>query len=398
MSNNTLITFLGSNPLVPVIFLKHFPMPYDHVFLISTESTKRYAQPVKSWYKENKLNNHLKHVIIDPYQIDDNIERLAVQVKLDSVSGTVYLDCTGGTKQMVLSLLSYLCFHTSDKTAFKLVYTRKRPDTFIISSFSPNSQVVQYPFVMDFSLREIIKLHREKFSIPQPQLSTIQEDIARLLGKKSGGITKIRKMKKELNRCYSNNKILSDNNLGHISISFKSIPELENYFKKLGYSDKINLLDLQGHMKTTDLKETCDWFRGFWLEDYVYMELLNNNNLKLQEIAKNITFYDPEFEIDVLFIKHGHLFALSCTTTTDFSPGGKATLKKKLFEVLVRAKQIGGWKTNLGLVCFSIQPSVLEKEVQDFLVDAEIPVFGLKSLPNLAEKIDKWVNRQIGRS
>jgi len=88
---------------------------------------------------------------------------------------------------------------------------------------------------------------------------------------------------------------------------------------------------------------------GFWLE--VWTEQLARDLLagKASDIAVGINCV-PEnhrnFEIDVAAVRGHRLYVISCTTTSNL-----ATCKGKLFEVSMRARQLGGDLARSAVVC-----------------------------------------------
>lgn len=97
---------------------------------------------------------------------------------------------------------------------------------------------------------------------------------------------------------------------------------------------------------------------------------------------------ERRFEIDVAFMRDYQFFALSCSISKT-----KSTLKEKLFEGYLRAKQLGGDEARIALVCFSEEPEVLEYELKIVLDNPKIKVFGKLQLLNLANEIRAWIEQ-----
>jgi hypothetical protein len=108
------------------------------------------------------------------------------------------------------------------------------------------------------------------------------------------------------------------------------------------------------------------------------------------------------FEIDVALIRRQRLYVLSCTTDSK-----KARCKSKLFEVAMRARQMGGDLARSALVCFldgddASGPYIdqLRSDIASLWEAPNVPaVFGLADLrewagggdrPNLAT-LQKWL-------
>lgn len=153
-------------------------------------------------------------------------------------------------------------------------------------------------------------------------------------------------------------------------------------------------------------KDACRWLDGLWLEHYTlhqihelskkFTGLINDNNNKNDEtLFKGMSFKvkdakKEKFEFDVAFVKDYQLFALSCTTDAS-----KGLCKSKLFEVYIRARQLGGEQARVALVCCYDKPKDLADEMKvDTEVDKKDPkiaVFGCKELDNLHVHIKNWI-------
>jgi hypothetical protein len=90
--------------------------------------------------------------------------------------------------------------------------------------------------------------------------------------------------------------------------------------------------------------------------------------------------------MDVAAMRGYQLFAISCTTGT-----GKSECKSKLFEAVVRARQLGGDEARIGLVSFHKDPGALQQEVERrLLMDGKVRVWGPDQLPQLADYLKQW--------
>lgn len=155
-----------------------------------------------------------------------------------------------------------------------------------------------------------------------------------------------------------------------------------------------------------DLEDICDWLKGgFWLETVALQTLKAiEHEFHLHSVSMNLLPRLPSsppksslFEFDVIAMRGYQLFAFSCSTDTD-SPknkGGKARLKKRLFEAYIRARQLGGDEARVALVCCADKPDELEREMYRAL-DAEgrIKVFGQEHLANLTAYLQAWIEEQ----
>jgi hypothetical protein len=105
---------------------------------------------------------------------------------------------------------------------------------------------------------------------------------------------------------------------------------------------------------------------------------------------------DPEF--DVMALRGYQLYCLSCTTKDPEKRGGRNELKQKLFEIALRARQLGGDEACAGLICFEQNPDGIEQEVRQILgVEGRIKVFGRKHLSSLSAHLETWIRSQVGK-
>lgn len=154
---------------------------------------------------------------------------------------------------------------------------------------------------------------------------------------------------------------------------------------------------------------------GTWLEDYVLDCILKvaeqcdinprkcesedsaeeNTGEKCFEAMMGITIkrtienYQAHFEFDVAVMRGYQLFAFSCTTSTE-----RGLNKKKLFEVFMRARQMGGDEAHVALVGGYADAEGLLREVnEEWLAPRDmIRVFGPKDWPDLQDKMAEWFN------
>jgi hypothetical protein len=140
--------------------------------------------------------------------------------------------------------------------------------------------------------------------------------------------------------------------------------------------------------------EIAKWLHGSWLDDYIHAEA--KIAAETTEIHQVVSSLKPkglsEFEVDVVAMQGYRLFAISATTDDE-----KGLAKLKLFEVMVRARQMGGDEAKIALVTFSDNPKVIEKQAAEKFTllrsDRRITpvrVFGIKDLPDLATHLEIW--------
>ena len=148
------------------------------------------------------------------------------------------------------------------------------------------------------------------------------------------------------------------------------------------------------------IKPWLKFLRGVWLEEWVYQQIKNTSKINCKYLYAGI---EPKikgrpFELDVVAIRGHHLYVVSCTISAN-----TGLCKSKLFEVAMRARQLGGDMARSALVCLAEQSVVdnLQKDVESLSVSSRVPqVFGLDhvrewmgyggSAPNLTS-LSNWL-------
>ncbi len=141
--------------------------------------------------------------------------------------------------------------------------------------------------------------------------------------------------------------------------------------------------------------EFCKWLDGLWLEHHVLDVLTHNLGLKAFQGVK-IKTHGASFDLDVVTVVGHHLFAFSCGTA--ISKGARSELKLKLFEAVLRARQLGGDHAGVALV--TAVDSALAQEIQNEArqqidADERIRVFDCAELGQLDHYISRWIAEQV---
>jgi len=158
-------------------------------------------------------------------------------------------------------------------------------------------------------------------------------------------------------------------------------------------------LDIEAAQIATGLSEPidfCKWLDGIWLEHLVLHALHNlPDELRPQQAFQgvNVAVNKGNFDLDVVAIFGYQLFGFTCGTAT--GKGARSELKLKLFEGLLRTRQIGGDQARTALVCVYEDPDGLQAEArQQIDPDGRIRVFGLKHLASLEHELAHWIRSQ----
>jgi hypothetical protein len=147
----------------------------------------------------------------------------------------------------------------------------------------------------------------------------------------------------------------------------------------------------------SNLDSCYNWFDGTWLEEYTLHSLLEiadelelhpyGIELKPYPVASEEIKKPRDFDLDVAAMMGYQLFAISCIASK--KEGGET--KKHLFEIYVRARQLGGDEARIGLVCCVENPTCLKEEIEkSWDAEGKIEVFGMYNLPRLSDQLKLW--------
>lgn len=161
------------------------------------------------------------------------------------------------------------------------------------------------------------------------------------------------------------------------------VPDRESVFKKKPFdpTDKGMRLSTgpipNSGWSNRQIKPWLKFLRGEWLEEWVYQKIKDTGVINCKYLYAGIRpkIASREFELDVVAIRGHHLYVVSCTTDATTS-----RCKSKLFEVAMRARQLGGDMARSALVCLAEQSVVenLQKDVESLSESSRVPqVFGL---------------------
>ncbi len=146
----------------------------------------------------------------------------------------------------------------------------------------------------------------------------------------------------------------------------------------------------------SEAEDFCRWLDGLWPEHYLLSVLqgLSEADVKPNDgqVFQGVKPKEVELDLDVAAIVGYQLFAFSCGTTT--GKGAKAELKHKLFEAILRARQLGGDQARVALVSVYNDPSGLQAEARQQIDpdnQTQIRVFGCHHLANLGEHLEHWI-------
>jgi hypothetical protein len=409
-----LILLMGTNPLpnfiVAEYYLQNNPA-LKNIWLVHSEKTN--SQEGTYTYAENlvnalKLRHPHKSISFNFIPLSDisNAGKILSDVKKLLIAGlkensSVHLNYTGGTK--VMGTHVYLALKQEEKRLSKsFSYLDAR--TFRIVNDEKGVITDDLRNKVSILFEELIKLHGFKRTNDDSDkdFSEAIKVFKNLIDEK-----RLDNYFKE-NGGYNRRLFESKNKEGKLS---EKISELKEELKGYKATDTFfsvvrsmpeghQLFDATGNFVTPVNNRQCEsairFLDGSWFEDYIYTSLVNGVSdssikiLKNREIKKD--GWTGNFQLDVILIKGYQLIGISCTTSKE-----KHICKSKGFEIIHRAKQIGGDEAKA--VLFTLLDDGRKLDLQDeLLIDtgsttANIIVFGIEDLNEdyIVKKIKEFI-------
>lgn len=389
MSNNAskfrtdhLFLLVGTNPLPNYVAALLLAKDDSKIHLLHTggaQGTYKVAERLKTAIKEK-----LKGAKVELHEVDDSdgpkIFTKVGEILKGLLPGvSVGLHYTGGTKAMAVHTYKALEHHNFSRKVFS--YLDARSLNLIVESNFEGSKRFFVGDKIKVDLKEMMALHGY-----QAQTTTkinFHPHFYKVLANEFQHADVLKAWRIWMDK--TNCRTLPDENdyplLKNIRQAFDALcggsatPEL--VAQKLGCNNS-----LQSYSK---------WFNAEWLEEYVFWAI--------SEIAGDVGIHDyainlepksqRNFEIDVVAVKGYQLFAISCAVSND-----KKYCKNHLFEIYVRARQIGGDEARIGLVSFYEDHSALQQEIEEsWFTEGKVKVFDRQVLLNgekLKGSLEEW--------
>jgi len=394
-----LLLLLGKNPLPNAVAGELLIRPGGSITMLYTADTALAVRNLESFLVRAKFNPSVQIDEADAHSIFKGIFKALDEDKSQSIG----LHYTGGTKAMSVHAYRAVERWLSQsgarcRTVFS--YLDARSLEMVFDPVDPESDSSERTYVgnqIEISLEQLISLHGWSFNKKQgkpilPVRQALLPELASALALvhsssdsieawktwksahiKSGWIwplpdapllVDVRKAMEE-GLCCSSGQI-----------------EAENSAKKLGIGDQELRLWLNG---------------GLWLEHHVLQCLTElAESLELKDCCQANKIAVPggsDFDLDVVALHSYQLFAFSCGVRS--KPDDKTELKLKLFEVFVRARQLGGDEARVALVSASPDPDGLQSEIRkEFDSEERIKVFGQPHLSDLKASLAYWIKEQ----
>jgi hypothetical protein len=400
-----LILLVGGNPLPNYVAARLLTKEDAKVSLIYSEDSETIADRLKE-----ALGKDVEFTSTEPVDeskassIQRQVERALSQFPNAEAVGLHY---TGGTKAMAVHTYRAVeAWAKSNNRRAIFSYLDARTHKIIFDS--PSDEV----YVGDklaLTLKEMLDLHGWLLGSPEPRIESILPKTARTIadayvehGKDKDQPYQLWKQNELYAKCKDDRgEWKRSKDLKQIKLAWPDealSPIADALKEETGQHDQTEL-DIEAARRTTDLSEPsdfCKWLDGFWLEHRVLHALRNlPDNLHPNQAFQGVKVAVSKggFELDVVATFGYQLFGFTCGTAT--GKGAKAELKLKLFEGLLRARQIGGDQARTALVCVHEDPDGLQAEArQQIDPDGQIRVFGLKHLKDLENELAHWIRSQ----
>lgn len=392
-----LFLLIGQNPLPNYLAAQLLLKEGGTVYLIHTSHTQRQSKyletilkPIEKEDEQNIQPKSIKpNVIFEPLTEPNHYPREirdAIARNLDqrAPGETVGLNYTGGNKVMAVhahqaiqayegSVLSYL-----DSQRLEMCIEKE-------------GRLFSKPVNYDVSLATIFTLHGIKLTredVKKTRLLELGEAIA--------------------HKIFEANLSPED--------SYKPIEQQAKQlaFEKAGLLNKNNKPDKEKIRELGSFGPPCkevnnqvnSWVKaesGEWLEDYVLSQLsqipkkyaINDYGIDVGLFVNEeriIKGHQHTLQLDVAFMRHYQLFAISCTTSSG------SGCKLKLFEAYNRARQLGGTEARVALVCGATDAQKIKDEIEISIPDKKVAVFGRDDWEDLHERIAEWIDTLDERS
>jgi hypothetical protein len=414
-----LFLLIGENPLPNYVAAQLLLANQGNVYMLFSKHTKDIADYLKKALK--RLQIQVKEVPLGELEVDGCAIARILREEVDNFNPeeTIGLHYTGGTKTMAahayrallnLSRTQEPIFSYLDSRGFQLCIDDLHNQNTL--KFSVALEVNPPP-----SLETILGLHNLKWKPgkePQNQ-STAKEaaiafaefhgkaDVGRTWRNWCNDVLYTLKQSRGENSRWKDETTL--NNQSKLKID--TLPNLIIQVLRDHLESSVTELDLKSLKQKypfPTLESICQWLDGVWLEDYVLQQVQNiSDKFCLRESVMSLRIQDPnkpnrrtdQFEFDVAFLRGYQLFGISCTTSLSH-----ARCKQKLFEAILRARQLGGDEARIALVSANSdteQVKWLKQEVSLAISDRKIEVFGREDLvpAKFSKKLTSWIQQNI---
>lgn len=405
-----LFLLVGSNPLPNIVAGILLSQEKGVITLLYSKETAEVARVLKA-----ALENYLETRQIIPEEVEESnpssiAKKTLEQLKKHEAVQSIGLNYTGGTKAMAVHAYQTIRqWIEREGVGKKAVYSYldARNLRMVFDPVKQNeggqSPTVPIGNSVKIHLEHLLRLHNWKLPAQDRPITTpILLDTARLLMNVNvTGGNKFNELKawrdniggKEARKLPPPDR---EAELARVTITLPTaLPEIKNSLS--------SALDITGDTFTAGdaarrLGITASTFYnwiagGGWLESIVLAALHEcAGRFDLHDICMNLKPHLPKnskanFEFDVAAVRGYQLFAFSCSASNS-----KQELKMKLFEAIIRARQLGGDEACIALVSCSQNPQWLEDDIRDASgLKGRVKVFGIRDLKDMKNRIADWI-------
>ncbi|HPZ07557.1 MAG TPA: DUF1887 family CARF protein [Candidatus Eremiobacteraeota bacterium] len=420
MSSNfsDLLLLIGTNPLPNLIVAKYF-LKYNselkRIWLIHSEKrndinqkgTYREAENLKKLIQNQPDSQNISFEFVSLSNVSraKSIEKNLTEQCIDNLSPgcSLNLNYTGGTKVMGTHI--YRIIEKTNKIKRKsFSYLDAR--SFRIIDDEEDIITEDLRDKISISFQDIIDLHgfNKKSQISEINFTDAIEEFRKLISR--GQL----KEYFDIEHGYNRNLFLNKYGKGGLAEKKKDLDmdRLKKFIPNKAFLSIIKslpedcrLFDATGEfigrdMSNRNCKDTIKFLDGGWLEDYLYKIFKSSLKDKNIEIQRNRVIskdgWPTTFELDIVLVKGYQLIGISCTTANE-----KKLCKSKGFEIILRARQIGGDEGKAILICCAKKHDreTLEKELQlDTGSGSNIIVLGIDDLEEklLLDKVQDFIS------
>ncbi len=366
-----LILLVGSNPLPN--YLAAMLLRPQRVHLIFTEETKA----VRCRLSECVRGSGIDVVDKPEYQLGDAIDAQMICRIVTQLPENAGLNYTGGTKTMATHVHAQWLSSRGGKDSFAS-YLDDRGGQLRFDDGTTQ------PLQIEWNLATLCKLHGLQHEVrAEVQGGPSEEQIVAIADALTNPPERAAKLYQRLN---PEGKKLKPAKLKETALS-------------KGELDEVGCNMLSATLPASDwsnkrVERWIDILSGEWLEEDV-ASFVRGLALSGAIVHVGVQAWDEEshrredrcnFEVDILVLRGHRLYAISCTTEST----NAGLCKSKLFEVALRARQLGGDLTRFAFVCLLGQnnqgqekSAILEQQARSAWEAPNKPrVFGLSHVRN----------------
>jgi hypothetical protein len=398
---DTLILLVGENPLPNYVAARLLATPKSRLLLVHSSGTRTQRDNLKKVLElEDKgytigPNDTVEVEESNPANISKKLTS-----SLAKCNGTVGLNYTGGTKTMAVHAYRVLEQVNGTIAEKQYSYLDARSLSMVFSHRSTPVPINHHEQA-NISLEELLQLHglektRQKM---KGQESLFWKHTTQALAHIHAKEDLQKAWREWCNDTLRNNKGDNIEKIADLKTrTTEHIPHTEVIQALESDTGLVFPQPLSDLIPQTnrEAKKLTNWLGGTWLEEYVFRQiepLCDDTALGITDLKMTINpeIGSNDFEFDVGFMRGHQFFGLSCTTEDGAS--GFSLLKSKLFEVAIRAEQLGGGEAQFAVVCCANPDKVqkLQTQLSGLPGAKRLQVFGRNDLLSLQDCLRKWI-------